>query len=171
MPEPLLATSLIAGYALLLPLASRSTAVSADARVVADSASGVLAEAESAFSLFGAKQATMSQLAAAAGEAAEEDWDGYGASQVLDAAIWGASAFIRALPAYVPMPEFSVDPDGEVSMEWIADRDRIFSISFGRSSRVTYAGLDGTDRWRGTEYFDGETVHPFLLRGIERIMG
>ena len=90
---------------------------------------------------------------------------------VLDAAIWGASAFIRALPAYVPMPEFSVDPDGEVSMEWIADRDRIFSISFGRSSRVTYAGLDGTDRWRGTEYFDGETVHPFLLRGIERIMG
>jgi uncharacterized protein (TIGR04255 family) len=50
-------------------------------------------------------------------------------------------------------------------------KDRMISISFGESSRAAYAGIDGTDRWRGTEYFDGQSIPRFLLMGIERIAG
>lgn len=171
MPEPVLATALMAGYALLQPLARGSSAMSAEALRLADDASAVLATAESSFALFGARAEVLSQLAKVAAGASTEDWDGYGAAPVLDEAIDAAGAFIRALPPHLSMPEPSVDPDGEISLEWIDSKDRMFSISFGVNSRVAYAGIDGTDRWRGIEHFDGQSIPRFLLMGIERITG
>jgi len=169
MPEPILATAVVAGYA-LQPLTQRSSAVSPDARFLAHGASAVLSSAESSIALFGAKGEALSHLATVSAESASDDWDGYGALPVLAEGIEAAAAFIRALPSKLPLPEPSVDPDGEISLEWIDAKDRIFSVSLGKSDRVAYAGIDGTDRWRGTEHFDGQTIPRFLLMGIERVM-
>lgn len=171
MPEPILATAVVAGYVLLQPLAQRSSAVSPDAQFLAHGADAVLTTAESSISLFGAKGEALSNLATVSAESAIEDWDGYGALPALAEGIEAAASFIRSLPSNLALPEPSVDPDGEISLEWLDSKDRIFSISFGKSDRVAYAGIDGTDRWRGTEHFDGQTIPRFLLMGIERVMG
>jgi hypothetical protein len=170
MPEPLLTTAFaVAGYALLEPLARDTITFSEPARRLAADASQTLTNAELPLSLFGPNQRAISSLAEAQQEASVEDWDGYGALPVSHAAVSQAAAFIRSLPASVPLPEVSVDPDGEVALDWLGARDQVFSISFGESSRVAYAGIDGTDRWRGAEHFDGQSIPQFLLMGIRRI--
>ena len=170
MAEPILTTAIVAGYALLQPLARGTTAFSESARRLSEDACLVLADAETPVSLFGAQQTALSSLAEAAAEASVEDWDGYGALPVLDAAIESAAAFIRALPSSVIQPEVAVDPDGQISLEWFGAKDRIFSISFGDRGRVAYAGIDGSDRWRGAEQFDGHSIPPFLQMGIRRVI-
>lgn len=117
-----------------------------------------------------AQQTSLSSLAEAAAEASVEDWDGYGGLPVLDGAIEAAAAFIRALPSSMIQPDVAVDPDGQVSLEWFGAKDRIFSISFGDRGRVAYAGIDGSDRWRGAEQFDGLSIPPFLQMGIRRVI-
>ena len=170
MPEPILTTAIVAGYALLQPWARGTAAFSESASRLTDSASLVLADAETSFSLFGAQNTVLSALAEAAEEACVEDWDGYGALPALDGAVESAATFIRALPSSVMRPEVAVDPDGEISLEWFGGKDQIFSISFGERNRVSYAGIDGSDRWRGTEQFDGYSIPPFLLMGIRRVI-
>jgi hypothetical protein len=100
----------------------------------------------------------------------KEDWDGYGGLPANPLAVEAAADFIRALPQDMMQPEVAVDPDGQISLEWFGAKDRIFSISFSDRGRVAYAGIDGTDRWRGAEMFDGNTIHPFLLMGIQRVI-
>jgi hypothetical protein len=100
----------------------------------------------------------------------QENWDGYGGLPANPIAVEAAADFIRALPSDMTQPEVAVDPEGQISLEWFGAKDRIFSISFGDRGRVAYAGIDGTDRWRGAEIFDGNTIHPFLLMGISRVV-
>jgi hypothetical protein len=97
-------------------------------------------------------------------------WDGYGGLPAIPGAVEAAADFIRALPSDMIQPEVAVDPDGQISLEWFGAKDRIFSISFSDRGRVAYAGIDGTARWRGAEMFDGNTIHPFLLLGIHRVI-
>jgi hypothetical protein len=65
-----------------------------------------------------------------------------------------AEAFLAALPRTVPMPEVSVDPDGEIALDWSLDDDML-SVSVGPSGRLTYVwDVDGqsgsqTDRFSG----------------------
>src|SRR6266540_5638638 len=90
-------------------------------------------------------------LHAAIAEALTDNWDGYGARAVRpetrDNAIW----FLRSLPSSVPSPDVAVDPDGEVAFEWYASPGRVFSVSVGSGDVVTFAGLKGRKRIRGTE--------------------
>ncbi len=87
-------------------------------------------------------------------EAASAGWDGYDAQPVPAAALSKALAFIDALPSDVPLPEISADPDGEISFDWCG-RKRHFSISIGENNVMSYAGLFGSDRAKGSERFDG----------------
>lgn len=170
MPEPILTTAIVAGYALLQPLARGTSAYSTSARQLSEDACAVLAEMETPVSLFGAQSTAITALSQAAAEADCEDWDGYGGLPASPIAVEAAADFIRALPSDLVQPEVAVDPDGQISLEWFGAKDRIFSISFGDRGRVAYAGIDGTDRWRGAEMFDGNTIHPFLLMGIQRVI-
>jgi len=81
-----------------------------------------------------------------------------------------AKHFLRALPESVAPPEFSVDPDGAISLDWIESRDCLFSLSVGQNDRLSYAWLDGTNKGHGVEKFDGQHIPKRILDGITAIL-
>jgi hypothetical protein len=102
------------------------------------------------------------ELANAAHEAATPNWDGCGARQIDPLAYQEAEKFLNALPTTTPVPEVSVDPDGEVSVSWNVDSDWVFSVSIGPRGRLSYAGRFGTSKAYGTEWFTNEIPAPVL---------
>ena len=104
------------------------------------------------------------------GECAEQGWEGNGASAVSKAAVPLSEAFVLALPDGVPLPEFALEPDGSISLDWIQSRSRLFSVSLGASGRLAFAWLDGANRGHGAALFDGKRVPPEILEGVKRIM-
>jgi hypothetical protein len=66
-----------------------------------------------------------------------------------------ARRFLFALPTDVAVPELALDPDGEISFDWVADRGRNFSVSLGSSGRVSFAGKLGMEKCiYGVDQFD-----------------
>ena len=120
--------------------------------------------------LFGAKAAAISQLNQLAEECKEEDWDGDGASATDEQAVFFTENFVRVLPDSIPLPEFAPEPDGSISLDWIQDRNHIFSISIGPSNRLAYAWMDGTNRGHAVENFGGQRIPPRVLNGILSII-
>jgi len=172
MPEPVSAIGLfcLAGYAALQAYVRGGSAVSSEARATQEAAAAVVESAEQSQALFGEKAAALSQLWVIAAECNEPNWDGAGAIPVDVGAVVNAGYVIRALPAGIPIPEFSPEPDGAVSLDWIESRNRIFSVSVGAGSRLAYAWLDGSDRGHGVAQFDGERIPARVLEGILGIM-
>jgi hypothetical protein len=169
MPEPVLAIGLIAGYAALAPLTRQSTAFSSVAGVVRIHASVVANTVERSFALFGAKAEALTCLRALAMECCEADWDGYGALPVNCAAFERAETFLRSLPEDLPLPDFSVEPDGDISLDWLPTRTRSFSLSIGDSDRIAYAWVDGTDRGHAVARTGSGEVPPRILNELSRI--
>jgi hypothetical protein len=85
-------------------------------------------------------------------------------------AVLMAEGFLRALPDGISLPEFSVEPDGSISMEWIQSRNRIFSVSVGTVNRFAFAWLDGINKGHGVENFDGEQIPKRIMDGISSIV-
>jgi len=85
-------------------------------------------------------------------ECSKANWDGYGAKRVPRNLRRTVESFLNALPAEIPDPEISADPDGEISLDWCYDKDKMFSISIGRRE-MSYAFIDGDRRSRGIEIF------------------
>jgi hypothetical protein len=145
--------------------------VSPEADAIHHAASEVLRAAERSFALFGEKAAALSQLAAMATECSEEGWDGDGAAGIDPVAVSLTTRFVRALPDTIPLPEFAPEPDGSISVDWIRSPHRMLSLSIGRSDRLAYAWLDGTDKGHGVARFDGQNVPPRVLEAIKDILG
>lgn len=101
-------------------------------------------------------------------ECSKEDWDGYDAKPVNLDAMNQALRFLQSLPLSVPLPEVSADPDGEVTFEWNADPRRILYMSIGLNGVINYAGLYGSSKSKGIEYFSDE-VPDQVLRCIKRV--
>jgi hypothetical protein len=139
--------------------------------VVREAAAGVAEAAERSIALFGKKAAALSELAMLAAECAEPGWNGENAAGLDPAAVTAARRFVRALPEDLPLPEFAAEPDGSISLDWIASRNRLFTLSIGRSNRLAYAWIDGADRGHGVARFDGRTAPPRILKGIQEIAG
>ena len=111
---------------------------------------------------------TLAELLASHGELG---WDGAVAPALTGATLENVRAFVMALPAWVPDPEFAMDPDdGAVSVEWYGGPSRIFSVSVGLSDRLACAGMDGTDSWHGVTRFLGGVVPDFVLQSIRRVL-
>ena len=161
----------ISGHHALQALASGSSAISLEARVVHNAAIAVAEAAERSVALFGEKAAALAELAALAAECSAPGWDGGDAAAIDPVAIISARRFVRALPEGTPLPEFTAEPDGAVSLDWIKSRCRLFSLSIGRGNRLACAWIDGTDRGHGVARFDGQNVPPRILEGIQEIMG
>jgi hypothetical protein len=89
-------------------------------------------------------------------EASLANWDGYGARPVTADIVGNAEFFLSLIPTTVPAPEISVDPDGEISVEWRVASGRVFSVSVGPGRRLTHAGLFGRSTSHGTEYLVSE---------------
>jgi hypothetical protein len=157
MPEPILLTLAsigVAGYAALGGYGRKDTAVSEEIRNVQLE---TVKYYEQSQSLFGAKALAISSLLEIASESSEDNWDGYEANPVSPIAMWRAEEFIRALPAGFPMPEAAVEPDGSISLDWIAPNRRVV-LSIGESNRLAFAWLVGSDSGHAVEKFDGMNI-------------
>lgn len=93
-------------------------------------------------------------------------WDGYGAEAVGADAYRAAERFIRTLPAGIPQPELSADPDGCVTFEWRKSPHRTLLVSVRPGYALDYAALIGTAKTHGSEPFFGEL--PEILKTLIR---
>jgi hypothetical protein len=101
-------------------------------------------------------------------ECSISDWDGYGASPITTDAFAEARKFIELLPSSIKIPEILAEPTGEIAMEWRKENRRIFIISLGGRQRITYAGIFGSNKTHGTEYFE-DTLPIGILNNIRRV--
>jgi hypothetical protein len=154
------------GYAVLNAYARADTAISPAADYARKAASDIAARAENSKSLFGEKFTLIEQLHALKAECAKEDWDGNGAFALDPSAVATAEDLILALPDGFPLPECAPEPDGSISLDWIASRHRLFSLSVGRNDRLAYAWLDGTDKGHGVARLDGFSLPERILSEI-----
>jgi hypothetical protein len=88
-------------------------------------------------------------IAAAASEAAEEDWNGEGGQPVEGSTVAWAEEFAALLPFTLPLPEVSADSDGDLGFEWYFAPDPVVTASVRRDGAVCYAALVKTSRAQG----------------------
>ncbi len=81
------------------------------------------------------------------------DWDGHGGEPLSAESYEAACRFIHSLPAGIPKPEISADPDGCVTFEWRQSPRRVLLVSVHGQFRVDYAALFGTAKTYGSEPF------------------
>jgi hypothetical protein len=147
---------------LLFPLPS-SNAVSGDAgtlRRLVESTRAALAES---LAVRNTAEEAIRELRIVIGQASKPNWDGYGARAIDERAYEHAIRFLQALPTTTPVPDVSVDPDGEIDLLWHVDSRKTFSVSVGPNGRLTYSGLFGDSQSYGTEWFFNELPQPILL--------
>lgn len=115
------------------------------------------------------RQPAFLQLAQLARDSQEHDWDGYEAKGMSYGTHVIGIRFLSALPTTLPTPHVAVDPDGELSFEWVSPEGRVFSVSANGSGRLSYAGVfaDGVTT-HGTEIFV-DTVPATIMRAVERL--
>ena len=100
---------------------------------------------ERSWVLFGSKEEALNRLYELAAECAEADWDGYGAEAVNQSAVEHSAYFIRRLPENLPLPEISVEPDGEIAFDWSPTPTQTFSVSIGTANRMACAWVNGIE--------------------------
>lgn len=101
-------------------------------------------------------------------ECSVEDWDGYGATPMDLGTYVNVLEFLEAMPSHWPVPELSVEPDGDVSLEWIVEQERMLSISLGSTNRLSYAAMFGENTAYGTEYFTDE-IPAAVIQNLARL--
>lgn len=101
-------------------------------------------------------------------ESSEADWDGYGASPVTKDAVDEAWRLIQLLPAFVPVPEILAEPTGEIGLEWYKGSDLAFVVSCSGKNILTYAGIFGSNKIHGTEYFGG-SLPSIIIQNLRRL--
>lgn len=77
---------------------------------------------------------------------------------------------IESLPDDVPLPEFSIEPDGCVSLDWMPAAYRTLTVSVGVSDRLPYAWVDGTDREHAVARLMDGQLPLRILAEIRRFM-
>jgi len=97
-----------------------------------------------------------------------ENWDGYGAHSITPEAYWEARSFIEDLPSWLPRPEISANPDGEIVFEWYENRSRLFAISVYGENELIFAGLYGPNSIRGATYFGG-SIPEIVMDYIQKV--
>ena len=162
-----LATAMKRG-GLLAPMVP-SSGIGTDAAIVAERIDKVCQHLWESVTLRRVTELGWIELADAAHDAAVQNWDGYGARKIDPLAYREAERFLGALPTTTPVPDVSVDPDGEVSISWNVEPDWVFSVSIGPSGRLSYAGLFGTSKAYGTEWFANE-IPEAVLDSITRLL-
>ena len=102
-------------------------------------------------------------------ECSVDNWDGYGAKAISLDSYRNARLFVMTLPTTVPLPEVSVDPDGEVSFEWFREPRMVFSLSIGAHNEINYAGLFGHNKVNGKEHFYDE-IPKAIFDNLDRLL-
>jgi len=171
MFEPVSALSLQLGIAAIYSLARPGSAVSREAEVIQLRAYRAVDSLERSRALLGQKSDSLSHLSELATECSTDNWDGEEARAIDPAALDRAIDFIRALPEGVPQPEFAIEPDGEISLDWMPSRHKVLSISIGATDRLACAWIDGANRGHFVERFVGGRVPSRILSLIAETIG
>ena len=111
----------------------------------------------------------LDSLYAACRSASSENWDGYGARPVGASAFEHAKVFLQLLPTDASFPDVSVDPDGEIALEWYLAPRAVFSVSIGEEGLISYAGLFGWNKVNGVEVFAG-AIPVAVLQSLRRLL-
>ncbi len=101
-------------------------------------------------------------------ECSEENWDGYNALPITANAFEEARNIIKLLPTSVPMPEILAEPSGEIGFEWRKGTRLVFVLSVGGKHKINYAGIFGSNKLHGSEYF-GESLPSVIIQNLRRL--
>jgi hypothetical protein len=72
----------------------------------------------------------------------------------MSAAFTAAQGLLMALPSDIPAPEFDVDNDGDVILDWAGPDSRMFTIAISECGRIHYAArLSATKNRNGSDIF------------------
>jgi hypothetical protein len=148
--------------AIYVPLQSTHTSASYSSQGVGQEAVKI-SELLRRFRVDRKKEKALDDLYEAFSEACMPEWDGHGACRASLESYANAKQFIEVLPVDLPLPEFAVDPDGEISLEWYRSPRRVFSVSMGSGASLSYAGLFGPNRVHGSETFDGGIPYSVMM--------
>ena len=110
---------------------------------------------------------TISKLNELKNSCSKQNWDGYDALPISNSSYLNTLRIINFLPNDLPTPELSVDSDGEVSLEWYVDKEKVFSVSIGTDS-FNYAGLFDTGKVHGKEEINSTGRLPEFMLGYVR---
>lgn len=101
-------------------------------------------------------------------DCSSENWDGYGAKPVSIDSVNEAREFISLTPSFFPKPEVVAEPSGEIGLEWYKGKDNIFAVSFDGKKTITYAGIFGSNKTHGIEYFEG-SIPSIIIENLKRL--
>jgi len=101
-------------------------------------------------------------------EADQSGWDGYKAKRANSGAFMNALSLLFMLPSSTPLPEISVDTDGDIALEWDRGARKVFSVRVSRDGTIYYAGLVDYDTFHGSEQLR-ESVPSAISKGIGRV--
>ena len=169
MSEAISVASPSVGYTSLLTPAQQHSAVSEEISAIRERALDLFKHVESSRALFGPKEDALDRLYELAEECAEADWDGYDAEAVSQSAVEHSAHFIRRLPEDLPLPEISVEPDGEIALDWSPTPTQTFSVSIGTANRMACAWVNGTEHGHAVAYSNNGEIPSRILQEIQRI--
>ena len=143
--------------------------VSDEAFIIREKDLGVSKHIESSRALLDLKEDALNRLYELTAECVEADWDGYGAEAVSQSAAVHSAHFIRRLPEDLPLPEISVEPDGEIALDWSPTPTQTFSVSIGPADRMACAWVNGTEHGHAVAYSNNGDIPSRILQEIQRI--
>lgn len=114
------------------------------------------------------RRAFEEELYSVANEASEAGWDGYGGAPVDQDAVSMVRRLIGLL-SNIPLPEPSVDPDGEVALEWASGKDRYLFVSVSGNGRVSFNWRSGAEHGYGVTRFNQRSVPRALQVELSRL--
>jgi len=91
-----------------------------------------------------------------------EGWDGHGGVPVDFETYQMTCGIINALPNHLQPTSVSVDPDGQMTLEWYKNVSRLLSVSISPNGEMHYASAVGARKYYGTEFFLGEMPEEIL---------
>lgn len=118
------------------------------------------AELLKTFPTFKPRKRVVEELGMIYSECNSPGWDGNGAHGIMWRVVEAADAFLGFLPEWIPDPELSPEPDGEICIDWnvlLEEGTRPFSISIGALGGLSYAGV----------MRDGSTVSGYLTPSLD----
>lgn len=114
------------------------------------------------------KQSAYSELSEVWDECKAKNWDGYDAFPIQKETFNNTLTVIEALPLGSPLPSFSAEPDGHITLEWYRHPRWILSVSVSPEGYLYYAALFGDSPMSGSEFFFGE-IPVTIISLIERV--
>ena len=117
-----------------------------------------------------AKALALRRLEALVDDCADSEKAQAGALRIGSPTVQVTEAVVIAMPEWLPSPEFAVERDGSISIDWIRSHQRMFSISVGITRTLAYAWLDGAERGHGVARFDDAVLPECVVSGNRRII-